>query len=491
MNSTFVQKRRVVVVGLALVTSALHAMDDGTSISQNALDALKEADNLYCAGDYRDALPEYDKALKGLVLDQLSADQKTIADAHTNYGQVSWALGDYRTGHKMFDSRLQILPEGKALQKPLTEERLRELQDANSLDKTTLLVRAEYGLGDTFGFMKGLKALQDAGVTVILKVQNPLKPLLSRSIECASQVINNGDKEPSYDYEIYLMSVPRYTSNHGLAPTQAAEDIPHFGQYIHPLEKKISQWKEELRGCKPLGFCWAASANPVPGGRLLKRNIPLNILAQLSTIKGVRACNLQGLPHRPISQNEYDQCKADNEFNGLDEGDILPKEYTIETFPNFDKDGPFEDTAAVMRAIQILKGKVVSIDTSVPNLAGAITEYNADAGESGDTPVIMLLADKANIDARWGEVEPGTCGEISRLFNSVVIYSQGEPGDWKTVIKNLRKDLDIEFNGGEGTSEKGNEAASAGQSSAELKSVPGISLVKYSLEDGEWKPTPK
>ncbi len=437
MNCAFVQKKGVMLVGLVFAASALQARHDPS----NGENILVQAHQLYCNGSYWQARQAYQEVFEQIALGTLSLDNNVEIDAHTNYGQILWALGDYRNGHIEFDYRLQH-PDKEPLQKPLTEEIVQKLKDDNALGNITLLVRAEHGLGDTFGFMKWLKAFKDAGVTVLLKVQNPLKGLLCRSHECVSLVINDEDDEPPFDYDMYLMSAPRYTSKHGLVPTVTVDDIPHFGAYIHPLAQKVQWWKEQLQGCLPLGFKWQFSGQPVPGGRFLERQIPLGLLAQLSSVDNVRAYSLQVPPHRPIRQQEFNQRKANNALNGLNEADIVPDGYWVQTFgPDFDKEEPFEDTVAVIKAIQMLGGKIISVDTSVPNLAGAMTEYNADAGDVGDTPVIMLLADKANIDARWGEIKPGARGEISRLFNSVRIYSQDKPGDWQMVVNNLKGDL--------------------------------------------------
>ncbi len=393
-------------------------------------DPFKQAKEQFYSSDYIESIDAYEQAFERIKQEQVAPSDEEIRNAHMCYGQAHWAVGEYRKGCKEFDARLT--DPSKKLEKPLTHEALQNIKDK------TVLARAEYGLGDTFGFMKYLKALKDAGATVILLAQGPLKGMLSRSKECVDRVINGRDEMPDFDYDVYLMSMPGYTSKHGLVPIESHKDIPHFGAYIHPLEVLVGKWVKELQGSCPIGVCWAASKNPVPGGRVLDRDVPLKVLVKLSTIANHKLYSLQGGGRAPITQSEFEKLSEDEQK--IREGDIVPDEYAnaICCFDeNFDKEsGPFEDTVAVMQAIKLSGGEVVSVDTSVPNLAGA-----------ADIPTCMLMV--YDSDSRWGERTPGASRKTNRFFKSVKEFWQKKKGDWSGPMHDVQEYLEEKVSGKE------------------------------------------
>jgi ADP-heptose:LPS heptosyltransferase len=75
----------------------------------------------------------------------------------------------------------------------------------------------------------------------------------------------------------------------------------------------------------------------------------------------------------------------------------------------------FEDTAEIMRGL----GMIVTVDTSVAHLAGALGK-----------PAYVLLAHDACW--RWGT------GDRSALYPSARLIRQPFPGEWGTVLRRLR-----------------------------------------------------
>ena len=100
---------------------------------------------------------------------------------------------------------------------------------------------------------------------------------------------------------------------------------------------------------------------------------------------------------------------------------------------NFDGDGPFEDTIACMQAIKAKGGYILSCDTSIPNLSGAV-----GSAEEGKPRTLMLL--NYHADSRWGEVEPGgSCAKENRFFEDVLEFRQEKEGEWEPVMDNVIK----------------------------------------------------
>ncbi len=409
-----------------------HAGQDNPFYDENG--PFYEANVRHDRSDYRGAMDAYRALLdkeercemidKGVTLEQL-------ADAHLNYGQACWACGDFETGFAELNKYMGKTGNRPQLKNALVEQDVKNIER----DKPTILVRATDGFGDTFTVLKFLKQLKAKGVRVVVIVQGPLQKLLSRSRECADVVITGRDPEPEeFDFDVHLIALGHFVSKHGLSGVKTADDIPRDVGYIHPQKQKVQFWAKLIasNGKRPLGICPDSSTNPVPGGRVLNRNVGYNNMAKLSAVKYACLYNLlSGMGRKPITQCEYDQLPPEEQKKQVN--DVVTDEQmkAIYNFDpdTFDKDEPFGDTAAFMQAIKMHNGYIVSSDTSVPNLAG---------GVGADT---CLLLDY-HADARWGEVVPGACAKPNRFFECVKEFRQEKEGEWGPVMDNVIKYID-------------------------------------------------
>jgi len=359
-----------------------------------------KAESACFESDYAKAKQMYERLFPSIV-----CSEHITKRAHLNYAEALLGLGDYKNGFQELEHRLAYRDP---LQKPW---------DGSDPNGITLRVNAEQGLGDTFFFTCYLPALKKLGAKIILQVQKPLQQLMS-SCPYVDQVIKSGDHVPPYDYDVYLMSLPHFIkqiNGHIILGTIKTprelpiEDKPH----IIP-DKKI-----ELPKGLNIGICWRASKLPAGQARYIQRDVPLkDLLETLKGIDGINLFSLQGGGHRPVTHQEYEKLKTDGLLGEIDEFDIIPDD-APRIYQVKDEDGPFLNTARHIAQLD----RIVSVDTSIPNLAGAMRR-----------PTTILLTKCADwrwlIDRKDSPWQP-----------TIKLLRQQEQGNWKEVLKRLREKI--------------------------------------------------
>jgi hypothetical protein len=369
---------------------------------------------------------EYERA--EMLFKQCFASSECTKNAATeprtriNYAETLLARGKFEKGFKAFDARFA--------NKSMNRKPLQNPWDGNpDVKGKTILARGEHGIGDTFLFMRYLQALHKAGATVVVRERGFLKNILSRQ-EYIDKVISSDDDEQKlhYDHDVYMMSLPQYASNAGLVPTKTAGDVIPREAYIQPRSDLVTHWKERMSndtGFKILIVAYRASANVAGECRQLERDVPINDLVRALNIPGVSLYCAPG-DHAPITESEYNKRKADGSLGKLDMLDVIPdaQKNALKTFDEqFDKkNGAFEDTAAVIKAVDY----VISVDTSTGQLAGA--EGVASFG---------LLLPKES-DWRWGVGRP----RRSPFFTNADLFWQENQGDWSVPLAQLRETIE-------------------------------------------------
>lgn len=366
-------------------------------------DTLRRCDERYQRSDYQSAVNCYDRAL---------AMQDSV-DGHINYAEALLGNGEYLEGFREFDARLA---KRAPLQKSWT--------DGFDPAGKRVLVRCEQGLGDTFFFIRYIEQLKKAGATVIVLTQGPLKALVRTSCPHADMVINGRDELPEFDADVYLMSLPRYFSRNGMTPT-TLDTVPNKVPYMRADNVLAGMWKETIAQDTnfKIGICWRASK--LPGGvlRQLERDVALKDLMSALSIEGVSLYNLQGGGHMPVSHSEYEALTQAGTLGEIDADDMVPDEYKERLFvfdDKFDKEhGAFMDTAAVMANMDL----IISVDTSIANLAGAM-----------GLPTYILLPKEA--DWRWMNIT-----SESIWFPNALLFRQHKQGNWKRALRRLSKNV--------------------------------------------------
>jgi len=259
------------------------------------------------------------------------------------------------------------------------------------LEGRTLLLFAEYGLGDALHFVRYLPMVAAKGGRIILQVQPALVALLRQFPDVT--VIARGETLPPFDLQLPLMSLPRIF---GTTLDTIPADIP----YLHPDPAKLSRWRAALADVTALkvGVVWAGNARH-RGDR--QRSLPAASMLPRLVMPGVQLYSLQKEP-RP------------------EDGEALAAlgEDIIDLAPAL---GDFADTAAAVAALDL----VMAVDTSVAHLAGALGR-----------PVWMLTP--YALDWRWLRDR-----EDSPWYPTMRLFRQRSPREWDDPLMRMSAALAV------------------------------------------------
>lgn len=257
----------------------------------------------------------------------------------------------------------------------------------------TLLLHAEQGFGDTLQFCR-YASLVGATARVILEVQPPLVRLCS-SLAGVAQVVARGEPPPAFDLHCPLMSLP-------LAVGTTLDTIPSEVPYLAADPELVAGWRERLAGLDGLqvGLVWAGSLRPEPELSAIdrRRSITLAMMAPLGEASGVSFISLQ--KREPGAQSA-------NAELGL----------ALHDFTANLQD--FADTAALIEALDL----VISVDTSVAHLAGALGK-----------PIWLLN----RFDTCWRWLLDR---DDSPWYPQLRQFRQPRPGDWNSALHAARDAL--------------------------------------------------
>lgn len=294
--------------------------------------------------------------------------------AHWNNAIALLLSGDFETGWREYEWRLQ-----RPGSTPTEFSKPRWTGDA--LAGRTILIHAEQGLGDAIQFCRYASTLVESG-RVLLAVQPSLKRLMA-SLQGVAGILVDQDPLPAFDVHCPLLSLP------GLFETRL-ETIPADVPYLAAQPAAVQAFSDRLGPGDHLnvGLVWAG--NP----RLqndLNRSIPLERFRSLVEVPGARFVSLQ-----------KDKRAGDQELLASLGGiaDLAPH---LEDFA---------DTAAAIEALDL----VISVDTSVAHLAGALGK-----------PVWLLLPFAP--DWRWMLHR-----EDSPWYPSMRLFRQTQARSWPEVL---------------------------------------------------------
>jgi len=355
-----------------------------------------------------DALGSYDQALaampghpqiltnRGHALRRLDRPQEALADfeaalkkspefpeAHFEAALARLTLGDFKAGWKAYEWRWKtgaFANKRRSFRQPLWLGNV-------PLSGKTILLHAEQGFGDTLQFIRYAPLLASSGAQVICEVQPELVSLLSQLD--GIKVIAKGCELPHFDLHCPLLSLP-------LALGTEVASIPAKIPYLAAPAARVAYWRARLGHSGPrAGFVWSGSLTHKNDA---SRSIALSRLDQL----------FENLPFACFGlQREMREADRDI-LQGLPKLRDLGPELT-----------DFSETAAVISLLDV----VVSVDTAVAHLAGAMGK-----------PVVILLPHAA--DFRWLRDRPDT-----PWYPTAKLLRQPAFGDWDSVIGGLASEL--------------------------------------------------
>jgi Flp pilus assembly protein TadD len=301
----------------------------------------------------------------------------THAKAHLNEAMCRLMIGDVAAGWAKYEYRWHCEPMSAA-RKHFTVPLW--LGDTDIAGKTILL-HAEQGAGDTIQFCRYAPLLAQRGARVLMQVPASLKNLML-SLEGVTRVFAEGEALTTFDVHCPMMSLP-------LAFRTTADRIPAHTPYLHPVADKAAAWHQRLpkTGLR-VGLVWSGDPRH---GEDHNRSIAL---AQLE----------------PLLKTKTAFVSLQKEYREGDQANVQQHANVQDVSANLHD---FADTAALISALDL----VISIDTSVAHLAGALGK-----------PVWILLP-HLGLDWRW-QLERTD----SPWYPSVRLFRQPQPGDWGSVI---------------------------------------------------------
>jgi tetratricopeptide (TPR) repeat protein len=251
------------------------------------------------------------------------------------------------------------------------------------LEGQTIFIYPEQGLGDTIQFSRYAPLLEEAGAHVVLSVARPLQPLL-RQVLARGEVIGEGERPVRFDYHCSLMSLP-------LALKTTLESLPPLKPLAADGERR--RRLEAMLGPKRrprVGLVW--SGNPAHENDR-QRSVPLEQLL-------------------PILTDDIEWICLQKELRP-DDAASLAGSGKVAFFGGQISD--FADTAALVDLTDL----VISVDTSVAHLAGAMGK-----------PIWVLL----NFVPDWRWLLDRT---DSPWYPSARLFRQPALRDWGSVIEEL------------------------------------------------------
>jgi tetratricopeptide (TPR) repeat protein len=375
-----------------LRTKIEETSNDYNVIKQTA-DSLNEAIVAYKkAIELNPHMPEiYDKlslALieKGQYEEALICSKKAIElnphlhSAHWNIALMHLLHGNFDEGWKGFEHRSNKEEMSTRL------NLIKPIWNGSDITGQTILLIAEYGLGDTIHFIRYASLLAQQDVNVICVCQNELSALLKKA-DGISLIIPVGEAIPEFNVYSPLLSLPSVFKT-------TVESIPSKVPYIYADPSEVQKWQDRLRnaiGRIKVGLVWAGLFPE-------KKSVSFDLFSPLLKLDNITFYSLQKgeasvqTKHFPRGVNFIDFTDAIEDLS---------------------------DTAAVIMNLDL----VISVDTSVAHLAGALAK-----------PVWNLLP--FSPDWRWMLNR-----EDSPWYPTMRLFRQPAPGDWGSVIAKVEDEL--------------------------------------------------
>ena len=292
--------------------------------------------------------------------------------------------GEMKEGLRLYESRFD--PEMDMVHNYLGDEPLWD--GKASIKGKHLLIHPEQGLGDTLMCCRFIKYLADQGARLTFAVQPALRGMMN-SLESPAEIITVGEDLKDIDLHVPLMSLTHMTYEKWA--DSSADDA-----YLRVPSEAERIWAEKLGQSPKLRVGFVCSGNPKHSNDAGRS---LNMASFVDS--------LQAGPEYHLLQKDL----RDTDLAALARHpDIVRHDHEI---------SDFSDTAALCAQMDL----VVSVDTSVAHLAGAI----------GRRTILML--------AWWPDWRWGLNSSFNVWYPNMISLRQKQAGDWNSVLEQLRKEI--------------------------------------------------
>jgi tetratricopeptide (TPR) repeat protein len=355
---------------------ALESFDSALRVDPEYAEAFSNRGvTLHALMRFEEALSDFQRALKF---------RPNQADTHYNEALCRLLAGDFHHGWEKSEWRWET---------EHTSDKKRNFGQplwlgSRDLAGKTILLHGEQGFGDIIQFCRYVPLVAERAGRVILEIPQPLRALMS-TLPDTAQIISRGDPLPHFDFHCPLLSLP-------LAFRTELKTIPSTCPYLHAPPQAISGWdaRLSLRTGPRVGLVW--SGRPTHKNDR-NRSVKLRALLPLLDIDAVFVSLQRDL-------------RADDAATLKDQENII----------HFgDELRDFSDTAALISNLDL----VISVDTSVAHLAGALSK-----------PVWIMLPFIP--DWRWLLNR-----DDSPWYPTARLFRQDQTRVWDNVIVRVREAL--------------------------------------------------
>ncbi len=318
-----------------------------------------------------------------------------FADAHWNYACCCLLAGDFATGWKEYEWRdrsgavsLDYYPQPR--------------WQGESLDRQTILVHAEQGIGDEILFASCLPDLIERAGRCVVVCESRLEKLFVRSFPRAT--IQGFARRKDHvgcelavpiDKQVPAGSLPLYFR-------QSLTAFPQRQQFLTADPQARTKWRERFDALGPglkVGISWRAGGRP---SERRKRTTGLEQWKEIFAIAGIQFVNLQ------YGESD-DEIQAARDEIGV-------------VIHDWDDADPLVDMDAFAAKVAALD-LVISVGNATVHLAGAL-----------GVPTWAMLP----IVPGWRWM---LAGERSPWYSSVRLFRQKRRGDWPPVFADIANAL--------------------------------------------------
>ncbi|MFX1676744.1 tetratricopeptide repeat-containing glycosyltransferase family protein [Paraburkholderia sp. A2WS-5] len=329
---------------------------------------------------------------------QALALRPDYSTARGNLAMLLLGLGAFEEGWRLYESRndesagavngtLPPVPYPKWRGEPLRAK--------------SLLVWPEQGYGDLLQFCRYLTLLKSRGVAHLGLACPPALTRLFASLEGVDAIYPLDGKTtiPGHDYWCLMLSLPMHCAT-------TMETIPARTPYLHASADLTRAWRARLpaHGFK-VGLVWSGDPRTHDRGSNAidkRRSVPAQAFLPLLELAGATDVTFVSLQKGAASQSQIED---------------LPR--PLRPFDPMHEVRDFADTAAIVECLDL----VISVDTSVAHLAGAL-----------DKPVWIL----SRHDGCWRWLRDR---DDSPWYPRTRLFRQTEPGNWAGVIDRVGRAL--------------------------------------------------
>jgi tetratricopeptide (TPR) repeat protein len=358
---------------------ALLCFDSALALRPNYPEALTNR------GDVLSELRRFDEAFSSF--DQATAINQEYAPARLISATLRLLIGDFEAGWAGREWRWKCA-ELRLIDRQFSQPVW--LGDSAIAGKTVLL-HSDEGLGDAIHFARYVPMVAALGAKVIVEVPDALHPLLTDLPGISQCLPRSGGELPAFDLHCPLTSLP-------LAFGTRLETIPAKVAYLPaPPEVRRQTWETRLgpRDRPRVGLVW--SGNPAHKNDR-NRSITLRALSAILDLDATFV-SLQK------------DVRTDDKSTLRDRAGIIdPTAHLVD----------FSETAALVCCLDL----VISVDTSVAHLAGAL-----------GCPVWIMLPYIP--DYRWLLDR-----DDSPWYPTVRLFRQTETREWPSVLDRVRAELE-------------------------------------------------